>query len=226
MLTRWPLVDTFQGNESDIAIFDMVRTKCAGFKVCYLTNGRTHGWNWDRVDNPWSQICVPIPASMITTAWKEKLGLIWEIVMLSCHFPIFASIRPKMSSAISLAVPHISLYRGPPLLPKGDKWSSLNSSLTSSSRDFWIDVQHAIKWKGGGILNPERPTNATFGLFNDQIQSIKSVLIVSGVYSLCVFPCPSKPRWALSTWLFPMPSPFHLEISSEKAQSRTTLTRG
>ncbi|KAJ5788955.1 uncharacterized protein N7518_005966 [Penicillium psychrosexuale] len=36
----------------------------------------------------------------------------------------------------------------------------------------------AIKWKERGVLNPECAPNATFRMFNEQIRSIESLLIV------------------------------------------------
>ncbi|KAJ5510661.1 hypothetical protein N7453_002764 [Penicillium expansum] len=51
-----------------------------------------------------------------------------------------------------------------------------------SSNDFYEArsvVSRPIQWKEGGVLNPECPANATFKMFNDQIQSIQLLLVVS-----------------------------------------------
>ncbi|CDM38261.1 unnamed protein product [Penicillium roqueforti FM164] len=48
--------------------------------------------------------------------------------------------------------------------------------LSLNDQKQWVFL--AIKWKERGVLNPECAANATFRMFNEQICSIESLVIV------------------------------------------------
>ena len=61
----------------------------------------------------------------------------------------------------------------------GDEVVKLKFKSSNDFSEARSVVSRPIQWKEGGVLNPECPANATFKMFNDQIQSIQLVSWIS-----------------------------------------------
>jgi hypothetical protein len=53
-----------------------------------------------------------------------------------------------------------------------------------------IDIRLTIKWNEDGVPSAEGPANATFRIFNNQIESIEPLLVVFDVSPICLLPLP------------------------------------
>lgn len=87
--------------------------------------------------------------------------------------PISTRVRPKRSSAIFLAVPHISLYRVLPLLSKGSQVVKFEFKSYAKFSELPIPNRcPTCDQVEGGVLNPEHPTNANFSRSSRFISSL------------------------------------------------------